>query len=90
MWLQAYLTAIRKEKEAFERLIREKATMVIPEDREGRLGHNPDLAKDTSVKANPDSGGAETDQSDPNASSRQGAAPVKPNQQALQDGECAS
>ena len=51
---QAYLSAIRKEKEAFERLIREKSTMVIPEDRDGRLGHNPDLAKDTSGKALPD------------------------------------
>ena len=51
---QAYLSAIRKEKEAFERLIREKSTMVIPEDRDGRLGHNPDLAKDTSGKALPE------------------------------------
>ncbi|KAH0631860.1 hypothetical protein JD844_019743 [Phrynosoma platyrhinos] len=33
---QRYLTTLRKEKEAFEKLIREKASMVIPEEREGR------------------------------------------------------
>ncbi|EDV23483.1 uncharacterized protein TRIADDRAFT_50503 [Trichoplax adhaerens] len=33
---QKYLTALRKEKEAFETLIREKAAMVIPEEREGK------------------------------------------------------
>uniref|UniRef100_A0A0K2T0T9 DNA repair endonuclease XPF n=2 Tax=Lepeophtheirus salmonis TaxID=72036 RepID=A0A0K2T0T9_LEPSM len=33
---QAFLTTIRSEKEAFEHLIKEKETMVIPEDREGR------------------------------------------------------
>ncbi|KAM6155601.1 DNA repair endonuclease XPF [Rhynchocyon petersi] len=42
---QRYLTALRKEKEAFEKLIREKASMVIPEEREGRDESNLDLAR---------------------------------------------
>ncbi|XP_007950002.1 DNA repair endonuclease XPF [Orycteropus afer afer] len=42
---QRYLTALRKEKEAFEKLIREKASMVIPEEREGRDETNQDLAR---------------------------------------------
>ncbi|XP_037318967.2 DNA repair endonuclease XPF [Pungitius pungitius] len=42
---QKYLTALSKEKKAFERLIREKATMVIPEEREGRGDTNLDLAR---------------------------------------------
>ena len=33
---QAYLTTLRREKKAFESLIKEKATMVVPEDREAR------------------------------------------------------
>ena len=33
---QAYLSSIRQEKDAFEKLIREKETMVVPEEREGR------------------------------------------------------
>ena len=37
---QGYLTALRREKEAFERLIAAKAEMVVPEDREGRDGDN--------------------------------------------------
>ncbi|XP_053221893.1 DNA repair endonuclease XPF [Podarcis raffonei] len=43
---QRYLTALRKEKEAFEKLIREKASMVIPEEREGRHETNLDLVRD--------------------------------------------
>jgi DNA excision repair protein ERCC-4 len=44
---QSYLTTLRKEKEAFESLIGEKATMVVPEYREGRGAEdNPDLARD--------------------------------------------
>ncbi|XP_067912356.1 DNA repair endonuclease XPF isoform X2 [Heterodontus francisci] len=43
---QRYLTNLRKEKTAFEHLIREKAMMVIPEEREGRDDLNPDLARD--------------------------------------------
>ncbi|XP_033840909.1 DNA repair endonuclease XPF [Periophthalmus magnuspinnatus] len=42
---QKYLTALSKEKRAFEHLIREKATMVIPEEREGREDTNLDLAR---------------------------------------------
>merc|ERR1712223_338347 len=53
---QAYLTSLRKEKEAFEKLIKDKATMVIPEHREGRDNdgeneQNPDLARNLSQKA---------------------------------------
>ncbi|KAM6320049.1 DNA repair endonuclease XPF [Podargus strigoides] len=43
---QRYLTTLRKEKEAFEKLIREKASMVIPEEREGRDETNLDLVRD--------------------------------------------
>ncbi|CAL8302324.1 unnamed protein product [Lota lota] len=42
---QRYLTALSKEKKAFEHLIREKATMVVPEEREGREDTNLDLAR---------------------------------------------
>uniref|UniRef100_UPI0037E92C77 DNA repair endonuclease XPF n=1 Tax=Semicossyphus pulcher TaxID=241346 RepID=UPI0037E92C77 len=42
---QKYLTTLSKEKGAFEHLIREKATMVIPEEREGREDTNLDLAR---------------------------------------------
>ena len=42
---QAYLSSLRQEKEAFEKLIREKTTMVIPEDREGRGEFNLDLMR---------------------------------------------
>ncbi|MBN3288255.1 XPF endonuclease, partial [Polyodon spathula] len=43
---QRYLTALRREKEAFEHLIREKAGMVVPEEREGREDTNLDLIRD--------------------------------------------
>uniref|UniRef100_A0A8C2TP40 DNA repair endonuclease XPF n=1 Tax=Coturnix japonica TaxID=93934 RepID=A0A8C2TP40_COTJA len=43
---QRYLTALRKEKEAFEKLIRERASMVVPEEREGRDETNLDLIRD--------------------------------------------
>ncbi|XP_061912208.1 DNA repair endonuclease XPF [Entelurus aequoreus] len=42
---QKYLTGLSKEKKAFEHLIREKATMVVPEEREGREDTNLDLAR---------------------------------------------
>ncbi|KAM3859737.1 DNA repair endonuclease XPF [Diretmus argenteus] len=42
---QRYLTMLSKEKKAFEHLIREKATMVVPEEREGREDTNLDLAR---------------------------------------------
>ncbi|XP_066496792.1 DNA repair endonuclease XPF [Tiliqua scincoides] len=43
---QRYLTILRKEKEAFEKLIREKASMVIPEEREGTDKTNLDLVRE--------------------------------------------
>jgi len=45
---QAYLTVLRREKNAFEKLINEKGTMVVPEEREGRTGDNSDLSRDPS------------------------------------------
>jgi len=42
---QAYLTTLRREKNAFENLIKAKTEMVIPEDREGRDGDNLYLAR---------------------------------------------
>ena len=41
--------------------------MVIPEDRDGRMGHNPDLLKDTTSRVEQD------DSSTDNTSSRHGA-----------------
>ncbi|KAL8600798.1 hypothetical protein ACOMHN_055993 [Nucella lapillus] len=46
---QRYLTTLRREKEAFEFLIREKATMVIPEERDGRTEDDPDLQNEPSA-----------------------------------------
>ena len=48
---RAYLTSLRKEKELFERLMEQKKVMVIPEDRSGQGGTNPDLIRDAGVKA---------------------------------------
>ena len=42
---QAYLTTLRREKDAFENLIRAKSEMVVPEDREGRDVDNSVLAR---------------------------------------------
>uniref|UniRef100_A0AAR2K1B7 DNA repair endonuclease XPF n=1 Tax=Pygocentrus nattereri TaxID=42514 RepID=A0AAR2K1B7_PYGNA len=44
---QRYLTALCKEKQAFEHLIREKASMVVPEEREGREDTNLDLVRNS-------------------------------------------
>ncbi|XP_033737580.1 DNA repair endonuclease XPF-like [Pecten maximus] len=44
---QRYLTTLRKEKEAFEFLIKEKASMVIPEEQDGKLEDDPNLSRDT-------------------------------------------
>uniref|UniRef100_H2Y933 DNA repair endonuclease XPF n=1 Tax=Ciona savignyi TaxID=51511 RepID=H2Y933_CIOSA len=38
---QVYLTSLRKEKEAFHSLIQEKATMVVPKEREGKNEDDP-------------------------------------------------
>lgn len=43
---QSYLTTLRREKEAFEMLIREKANMVIPEDRDGLHDDHPEFVRD--------------------------------------------
>ncbi|KAF4523777.1 hypothetical protein B566_EDAN009009 [Ephemera danica] len=43
---QAYLTALRREKEAFEFLVKEKSSMVIPEDIEGLGDDNSVLSRD--------------------------------------------
>merc|ERR1712142_522016 len=42
---QAYLTTLRREKKAFEGLIKTKSEMVIPEDREGKTGDNLYLSR---------------------------------------------
>ncbi|XP_059178554.1 DNA repair endonuclease XPF-like isoform X2 [Physella acuta] len=48
---QRYLTSLRKEKEAFEYLIREKSTMVITEEQDGRSENDPHLARDQGHQA---------------------------------------
>ncbi|KAF0302752.1 DNA repair endonuclease XPF [Amphibalanus amphitrite] len=64
---QAYLTALRTEKQAFEYLISEKASMVVPEEREGRDDTNADLERGA---AQPEPAAA--------SSRRGGAAPPPP------------
>lgn len=49
--MQQYLTSLRREKEAFENLIREKAVMVIPSGRDGKTSGHPDLIRGD-MKAN--------------------------------------
>lgn len=43
--MQQYLTSLRREKEAFENLIREKGVMVIPSGRDGKTEGHPDLVR---------------------------------------------
>lgn len=43
---QRYLTALRREKDAFEFLIKEKSIMVIPEEQDGKGEYHPDLVDD--------------------------------------------
>lgn len=43
---QIYLTSVKREKEAFHSLIREKSTMVIPKEIEGKVDHAPQLSRD--------------------------------------------
>lgn len=43
---QRYLTALRKEKDAFEFLIKEKNVMVIPDEQDGKGDYHPDLVDD--------------------------------------------
>ena len=47
---QRYLTTLRKEKEAFEVLHRERQNMVIPEERDGKSGDNPDLIRSSQLE----------------------------------------
>lgn len=47
--MQQYLTSLRREKEAFESLIKEKATMVIPSGRDGKTDGHPDLVRGDSL-----------------------------------------
>ncbi|XP_050309365.1 DNA repair endonuclease XPF [Anthonomus grandis grandis] len=42
---QSYLTTLRREKEAFEFLIETKATMVVPEDQDGKSEHSAALQR---------------------------------------------
>ena len=66
---QAYLTALRKEKVAFEHLIEKKSTMVIPENQDGKQEESdvPDLV---SAVVNTRQGGASTSQVDSAAKKR--------------------
>lgn len=60
---QAFLSSLRREKEAMEYLIKEKATMVIPEEREGRNDDNLDLMRGSAQEVNNTrKGGAEKQQ----------------------------
>ena len=43
---QRYLTTLRKEKKAFEVLIRQKASMVIPEERQGNTDAAVELLRE--------------------------------------------
>ncbi|XP_054712964.1 DNA repair endonuclease XPF-like [Uloborus diversus] len=42
---QCFLTTLRKEKEAFEFLIKEKAHLVLPDGIDGKTGDHPDLVR---------------------------------------------
>lgn len=45
---QRYLTSLRREKDAFEFLIREKSIMVVPEEQDGKGDFHPDLVENLS------------------------------------------
>ena len=47
---QRYLTNLRKEKDAFESLIREKSTMTRIAERDGKCGSHPDLERSLDLK----------------------------------------
>ncbi|KAK8380878.1 hypothetical protein O3P69_008058 [Scylla paramamosain] len=44
---QIYLTNVKREKDAFEYLIKEKVSMVIPEYNDGKTEDHPDLVRDS-------------------------------------------
>lgn len=48
---QAYLTTLRRERSAFEFLISEKSTMVIPAEQDGRSGDCAELTRDVGKSA---------------------------------------
>lgn len=59
---QRYLTSLRKEKEAFEFLIREKSVMAVPEERDGKTDNHPDLIRNVipaNETVNPRKGGGQ-------------------------------
>lgn len=62
---QRFLTTLRKEKEAFESLIKSKGTMVIPEERDGKTEAAVQLDRDPSkpsdVLSSRKAGGRETE-----------------------------
>ncbi|KAK5647030.1 hypothetical protein RI129_005494 [Pyrocoelia pectoralis] len=58
---QSYLTSLRREKEAFEFLIKTKSTMVIPEDQDGKTDICLTLQREiTTVEVNTRQGGSST------------------------------
>ncbi|XP_034943246.1 DNA repair endonuclease XPF isoform X2 [Chelonus insularis] len=44
---QGYLTSLRREKEAFEKLIHTKATMVVPTDQDGKMEGSATIEEET-------------------------------------------
>lgn len=50
---QRYLTSLRREKDAFEFLIKEKSIMVIPEEQDGKGEYHPDLVDDVGKSNEP-------------------------------------
>ncbi|KAE8742861.1 hypothetical protein FOCC_FOCC011542 [Frankliniella occidentalis] len=68
---QAYLTTLRQEKEAFEYLIKEKASMVIPADQDGKSGDCAELRRDVGQSASVAAGL-------PNINTRKGGIPKAP------------
>lgn len=46
---QRYLSTLRKEKDAFDMLAKEKASMIIPEERDGKSGDHPDLVRSSAL-----------------------------------------
>ncbi|KAI1308700.1 DNA repair endonuclease XPF [Halotydeus destructor] len=47
---QRYLTSLRREKDAFEFLVKEKASMVVPHERDGKGEYHPDLVRGEEIQ----------------------------------------
>ncbi|CAF1127805.1 unnamed protein product [Adineta ricciae] len=75
---QRYLLSVKKEKEAFENLVREKASMVIPEEREGRDEYNPLLSRDPTPANQQAYGTGAASTIDPTDTRHGGLIPMKP------------